>query len=179
MIVRGRLAKWCLLCRSQCWAIPYIKLFGSEFNASENKIVSSTSFALCFAKWAYYSVWFPCALFLLLLILPIHFPLILLSCSSYLVFLCPMGMGLFNRWLTGMGTLRNYLLSSLVESWSPDKLWVFPGNTVEMNLEKSPNSFTCLQVCHTCNRPGGSYLGQLFYQVFRSLAHNTHFPPYT
>lgn len=122
MIVRGRLAKWCLLCRSQCWAIPYVKLFGSEFNASENKILSSTSFALCFAKWAYWSVWFPGALFLLLLIVPIQFPLILLSCSSYIVFLCPIGMGLFNIWLTGMGTLRNYLLSSLVGSWSPDKL---------------------------------------------------------
>ena len=59
-----------------------------------------------------------------------------------------------------MGTVRSYLLSSLVESWSPDKPSMLPGNRVEMNLEKSPNSLTCLQVCHT-SRPGGTYLGKL------------------
>lgn len=58
----------------------------------------------------------------------------------------------------GMGTVRSYLLSSLVESWSPDE----PGNRVEMSLEESPSSFTCLQVCHT-SRPGGTYLGKLYY----------------
>lgn len=62
----------------------------------------------------------------------------------------------------GMGTVRSYLLSSLVESWSPDELSVLPGNRVEMSLEKSPSSFTCLQVCHT-SRPGGTYLGKLYY----------------
>lgn len=43
-------AKWCLWC-FQCWALPYMKLFESGFNAYENKM-SLAGFAFCFAKWA-------------------------------------------------------------------------------------------------------------------------------
>ena len=50
----------------------------------------------------------------------------------------------------GMGTVRSYFLSSLVESWSPDELSVLPGNRVEMNFEVTqfihlPSSLSQLQ----------------------------------
>lgn len=61
-----------------------------------------------------------------------------------------------------MGTTRNYLFSSLLESWSPEKLRELSRNGVEVNLEKSSNSFTCLQVCHSSNRPKDTYLGKLY-----------------
>lgn len=37
----------CLLCRCQCWALPYVKLFRSEFNAYENSVIGWFFFMLC------------------------------------------------------------------------------------------------------------------------------------
>lgn len=114
-----------------------------------------------------------------LLIWPIHFPLVLLYCSSCTVLLRLLGWGSLSLGFLSRGATRNDLLSRLSEICSPNKFRVLPRKRVEMNLEKPSSSFTNLHVRHTSSRPGGTYVGELHLQVFRSLSQHAHVFPYT